>query len=164
MPQDVEVVEFAKSAKFSWLPPPPHLVGPFAIRSFVISFADRPKLYRDTNGSLVTYHRGITTSIRVPAKEDGVSRITWMVSGMEPFTEYDFNVSSLAYSPQLREDVQSPPFRGRIKTRPARPTRVDSPRISEVYGDNTVLVKLGNGYDEVEAFRKELHGSSLIVI
>lgn len=144
IPRDVEVVEFAKSAKFSWLPPAAHLVGPYPIRSFIISYADRPKLYRDTNGSLVTFHKGLTMAIGVPAKEDGVSRITWMVSALEPFTEYDFNVSAVAYSPQLGEDVLSPPYRGRFKTRPARPTRVDAPRISQVYADNTVLVKLGN--------------------
>lgn len=144
MPQSVEVNEFAKSARISWLPPAPQHVGPHPIRNFLISFVDRPKTYRESNGSLVTTHTGVTMSIRVPAKEDGVSRITWMVSGMHPFTDYDYNVSSIAYSSSVNEEVQSPPVRGFIKTRPARPTRVDPPRISEIYADNTCLIKLGN--------------------
>lgn len=57
-PLDVDIIEFTStSVKFSWMPPSTQ-VGAMPIRSFLVSYVDRPKTYREANGTLVTYLKG----------------------------------------------------------------------------------------------------------
>lgn len=137
MPQDVEIIEVTSTAvKFAWLPPSSN---PHRIKHFILSYLDRVKYYRERNGSTVSYVKGITTSIDLPARDDPTIRITWFASGLEPYTEYDFNISS-----QTSDRQQSAPVHRYVKTRPAKPARVDPPSVEKYYEDNTVLVNLGN--------------------
>jgi hypothetical protein len=142
-PRDVEILEYTDSSiKFSWMPPAASTAASssaFKINNFLISYVDRVKIYRETNGSFVSYLKGISTSVKVPARGDPTIKIMWLVAGLAPNTEYDFNISA-----QLASEVQGTPVHKIIRTRPYRPARVDAPQILDVYTDNTVLVKTGN--------------------
>jgi hypothetical protein len=143
-PRDVEILEYTDSSiKFSWMPPPASSNVAFKINNFLISYVDRVKIYRETNGSFVSYLKGISTSVKVPARGDPTIKIMWLVAGLAPNTEYDFNISA-----QLANEVQGLPVHNIIKTRPYRPARVDMPQILDVYTDNTVLVKTGNASEK----------------
>ena len=137
-PRQVEILEFTStSVKFAWMPPEPS--NDFKIDKFLISYVDRPKIYRESNGSLVTYHKGIVLSIRAPARDDPSIRITWLVNGLTPYTDYDFNISSI-----LANSIPSQPVKKHVRTRVDKPMRVDSPKILQIYDDNTVRFENGN--------------------
>lgn len=122
-PREVEILEYTStSVKFSWMPPEPS--QSYQIKNFLISYVDRPKQYRETNGTIVTYVKGIAMTIKAPARDDPTIKIMWLVTGLAPFTEYDFNISSV-----LANDVQSLPVQKHIKTKPDRPARVDPPQV-----------------------------------
>lgn len=141
-PQDVEIIDYTSSSvKFAWMPPS-SLSGSLPIKHFLLSYVDKPKTYRESNGSLVTYVKGIGMSIKVPARDDPTIKITWLVTALAPFTDYEFNISSVGGSNML--DLQSPPVPRHIKTRSARPSRVDAPQVRDIYSDHTALIKLGN--------------------
>ena len=137
-PRELEILEFTDSSiKFAWMPPPLH--SAFKINNFLISYVDRLKVFRDSNGSLVSFVKGISTTVKVPARGDPTIKIMWLVAGLAPHTEYDFNISA-----QLANEVQGPAVHKLIKTRPSRPAKVDAPHVLDVYTDNTVLVRTGN--------------------
>ncbi len=142
-PRDVEILDHAsKNVKFSWMPP--QLPLGQKIKHFLISYVDRPKQYRESNGSIVKYHKDLTMSIKVPARGDPTMRISWLVAGLEPYTDYIFNLSTV----MAIGDQQSSPVQRKIRTKPDRPSKIDQPLVLDIYNDNTVLLKLGNASEK----------------
>jgi hypothetical protein len=139
-PRDLDVIEYtATSVKFGWMPPPVTAPGSVKIKHFLISYSDKPRQYRESNGSVLTHSKGPAMAIKVPARGDPTIRLTWLVTGLIPFTEYSFNVSAL-----LSNDAQGTAAHKRIRTRPGKPYRVEQPQVIDIYTDNTVELKLGN--------------------
>ncbi len=142
MPRELEVIEFTStSVKFSWMPPAPS--NSYQIKYFLISYVDRIKHYRETNGSIVSYLSGLAISVKVPARDDPTIKITWLVNSLSPNTEYDFNISAV-----LSNMVQGPPVQKMIRTKRDRPFKIDRPIVTEVYSDSTVLVRTGNASEK----------------
>lgn len=129
----------------SWKPPAQTL----AIKSFLVTYNDHPKQYRETNGSMVTYRSGLAMSIKVPARDDPTMEIYWLVSSLQPYTTYNFNISAV-----LENGEQGIPTRKTIKTRADRPAKVDRPEIVDTYQDNTALVKTGNASEKNGPIKK----------
>ena len=112
---------------------PPTPSQSYKINNFLISYVDRVKFYKESNGSYVSFLKGISTTVKVPARGDPTIKIMWLVAGLMPNTEYDFNISA-----QLSNEVQGPPVHKTIKTKPYRPSKVDAPMVADIYNDNTV--------------------------
>lgn len=142
-PRNLEVTEVTStSVKFAWMPPKLDTSSRNA-KDFRLSYVDRPKQYRECNGSIVTYARGLTMSVKVPGRGDPDMKITWLVTGLAPYTDYSFNISTL-----LANEEPGPTVQRRIRTRPDRPIKVEQPVVLEAYSDNTVLLKLGNASEQ----------------
>jgi hypothetical protein len=142
-PRDLEILEYTStSVKFAWMPPAltPHSLK---IKNFLISYVDKPKQFRDTNGSLITYSKSVTMTIKVPARGDPTIKIMWLVTGLNPYTEYSFNISAL-----MSNDVQGASIHKKIRTKPGKPHKVDQPVVIDIYTDNTVELKLGNASEK----------------
>jgi hypothetical protein len=147
-PREFKIAESTTSVKLSWKPPM-HTEKTLAIQSFLVTYIDHAKQYKEINGSYVTYRSGLAMSIKVPARDDPTMEIYWLVSSLQPDTTYDFNVSAV-----LENNDQGPPVRKTIKTRTDRPAKVDRPIIEDMYPDNTVLVKTGNASEKNGPIKK----------
>ncbi len=143
LPRDLEVIEYTStSVKFSWMPPPASNL--YQIKSFLISYVDRIKYYKESNGSTCSFLSGLAITVKVPARDDPSIKITWLVTSLAPNTEYDFNISAVAQANMM----QGPSIQRMIKTRRDRPAKVDRPLIKEIYTDNTVLIRTGNASEK----------------
>ena len=147
MIRDLEVLEYTSTlVKFSWMPPP---ASPeFKIKFFRISYVDRVKYYKESNGSIVSYHNGIQMSVLVPALEDPSVKITWLLTSLSPNTAYDFNIS--AVKPDSQMLTHGPPVHKTLITRPDRPAKVDRPSVMPggIFSDNTVMIKTANASEK----------------
>ncbi len=75
--------------------PPSLAPNSLKIKNFLISYVDKPKQHRDTNGSLITYSKSVTMTIKVPVRGDPTIKSMWLVTGLNPYTEYSLNISAL---------------------------------------------------------------------
>ena len=142
IPRDLEIMEYTStSVKFSWMPPPPS--SAYQIKYFLISYVDRIKYFKESNGTLVSFLSGLAITVKVPARDDPTIKITWLVTSLAANTEYDFNISAV-----LANMVQGPPIQKMIKTRRDRPIKIDKPTVIEIYTDNTVLIRTGNASEK----------------
>ena len=80
--------------------------------------------------------------MKVPARGDASIRLTWLVTGLTPYTEYLFNVSAL-----LGGEVAGAAAHRRVRTRAGKPYRVEQPVVLFAADDRdsgTVTLRLGN--------------------
>ncbi len=144
-PRDVQTLEInSTSIKFAWWPPintqlPVDMVKRLAYRIFYI---DKPKRYKDVDGLVKTYQSQNQFNVKIDPLDDTSMRITWLITGLNPDTEYDFNISCVL------GDAQGPPVTRTILTKRDRPVHVDRPQVKEIFDDNTVLLQLGNGSEK----------------
>jgi hypothetical protein len=145
--RELEILEYTSTyVKFSWLPPQSkHLLK---ISSYLIRYSDRLKWYKDARGNNVSEQSRVALSVQVPAREENI-KITWLVTSLEPNTEYDFNISVV-----MPDKTQGPPVRMRIKTRRDKPFAVERPQVLDTYSDNTVLIKTANASEKYGSISK----------
>ena len=151
-PLDLKIIEYTStSVKFSWRSPPPVASNGHTapIKNFLISYVDKEKSFKESNGKRVSYLSGLVMTVRVPARDDPKSEINWLVASLVPNTEYEFNISAL-----MENKVQGPAIMQRVQTRRDRPYRVDAPLVEEVYADSTVLIRTGNASERNGPIRK----------
>lgn len=141
-PRDVKTTQSTMLIRFTWKPPN-QAPSSYTIKKFLITVVDHKKEYRESNGTIVTYHNGVTMTYDVPARDDPTLEITWSISSLLPDTFYDIEISALSDNNQ-----QGLPVKKTIKTKRDRPYRVDRPTVEDVYQDNTVLIRTGNASEK----------------
>ncbi len=144
-PRDLQTLEInSTSIRFAWLPPINTQLPADTVKrlSYRIYYIDKPKVYRDSDGLIKTYQSQNQFNVKIDPLDDTTMRITWLITGLNPDTEYDFNVSCVI------GEAQGPPVTRSILTKRDKPAYVDRPQIKEIFEDNTVLLQLGNASEK----------------
>lgn len=144
MPRDVNIeFQSSTSVKFEWLPPANSQLSSKIQISFLISYLDRVKSYKDIDGKIKTSSSGSAMYVSVPGLKEPTKKMSWLVTGLEPDTVYDFNISAVI-DDKSQSNQQGPPVTKTLRTKRDKPLYVDKSIIKEIFEDNTVLIQLGN--------------------